>query len=119
MAEASQVRVFGRGAIRPTAPGSSPAWRRVYRPRGERVSSAAKAAVAVARPRDARGHFLPSAGGRDRAVVPVALAKLVGDADTLLADLAAVSGVVRPAARKARGEPNAGESVALSGPDAA
>jgi hypothetical protein len=92
MAEASQVRVFGRGAIRPTAPGSSAARRRVYRPRGERVSSAAKAAIAAARPRDARGHFLPSAGGRDR-----------------------LGGVVRPAARKGRGEPEAGDSVALSG----
>jgi hypothetical protein len=119
MAEASQVRVFGRGAIRPTAPGSSPARRRVYRPRGERVSSAAKAAVAAARPRDARGHFLPSAGGRDRAVVPVAVAELVWDGDTVLADLASVSGVVRPAARKGRGQPKAGESMALSGADVA
>ncbi len=92
MAEASQVRVFGRGAIRPIASGSSPARRRVYRPRGARVSSAAKAAIAAARPRDARGHFVPSAGGRDR-----------------------LGGVVRPAARKGRREPEAGDSVALSG----
>ncbi len=95
MAEASQVRVFGRGAIRPTAPRSSPARRRVYRPRGERVPSAAKAAIAAARPRDARGHFLPSAGDRDR-----------------------LGGVVRPAARKGRGEPEVGDSVALSGAEA-
>jgi hypothetical protein len=83
------------------------------------VSSAAKAAVAAAHPRDARGQFLPSAGGRDRAVVPVALGALVGDVDTLFVDLAAVSGVVRPAEREGRGEPKAGESVALSGADAA
>jgi hypothetical protein len=92
MAEASQVRVFGRGAVRPTLPGSSPARRRVYRPRGERVPSAAKATVAAARPRDARGHFLPNAGDRDR-----------------------VGGVVRAAARKGREEPKAGDSVVLSG----
>ena len=95
MGEASQVRVFGRGAIRPTAPGSSSAQRRVYRPRGERVPSVAKAAIAAARPRDARGHFLPSAGGRGR-----------------------LGGVVRPAARKGRREPEAGVSVALSGVEA-
>ncbi len=65
-----------------------------------------------------QGGDLPSAGGRDRAAVPVALAELVGDADTLLVDLAAVSGVVRPAERKGRGEPKAGESVALSGAEA-
>jgi hypothetical protein len=80
---------------------------RVYRPKSERTLSAAKAAVAAARPRDTRGHFLPSAGGRDRAAgVPVVLAELVGDATalasvtgdaaTLLADLAAVSGAERP-----------------------
>ncbi len=59
MAEARQTRVFGRGAIRPTSMGTSPTWRRVYRLRAERVPSAAKAAIAVARPRDARGRFLP------------------------------------------------------------
>ena len=77
--------------------------RRVYGPKSERTPSAVKAAIAAARPRDARGHFLPSAGGRDRAAVPVALAELVGDGDTVLADLAAVSGVVRPAPRKGHG----------------
>ncbi len=35
---------------------------RVYRPKAERTSSAAKAAIAAARPRDARGHFLPVVG---------------------------------------------------------
>lgn len=64
--------------------------RRVYRPKSERTLSVAKAAIAAVRPRDARGHFLPI-----------------------------VVGVVRPAERKGRGEPKAGESVALSGPDAA
>jgi hypothetical protein len=93
--------------------------RRVYRSKRERTPSVAKVAIAAARPRDARGHFLPSAGGRDPAAVPVALAEVVGDADTLLADLAAVSGVVGRAERKGRGEPKAGDSVALSGPDAA
>jgi len=33
--------------------------RRVYRSRWKRTPSAAKAAIAAARPRDARGHFLP------------------------------------------------------------
>jgi hypothetical protein len=86
MAEASQVRVFGRGAIRPTAPGSFPARRRVYRPRGERVSSAAKAAIAAARPRDARGHFLPVIGD---AVRP---ATFKGGGDTGLVDFVAQNG---------------------------
>jgi len=66
--------------------------RRRYRSRAERIPSAAKATIAAARPRDARGHFLPSAGDRDR-----------------------LGGVVRPAARKGRREPEAGDSVALSG----
>jgi hypothetical protein len=39
-----------------------PARLRVYRLRGEWVPSAAKAAIAAARPRDARGHFLPVVG---------------------------------------------------------
>jgi hypothetical protein len=67
-------------------------FRRVYRPRWERTPSAAKAAIAAARPRDARGHFLP----------------VVGDRGCL-------GGVVRPAVRKGRREPEAGDSVALSG----
>lgn len=52
---------------------------RVYRPKAERTSSAAKAAIAAARPRDARGHFLPVAAlvvalGEDRSEGdPVAL----------------------------------------------
>jgi hypothetical protein len=70
--------------------------RRVYRPKSEGTPSAAKAGIAAARPRDARGHFLPSAADRDR-----------------------LGGVVRRAARKGRGEPKGGDSVALSGPDAA
>jgi hypothetical protein len=69
MAEASQVRVFGRGAIRPTAPRSSPAWRRVYRTRGERTRSAAKAAIAAARPRDAPGQFLLVVGDAVRPAI--------------------------------------------------
>ncbi len=69
--------------------------RRVYRAKRERMPSAAKAAVAAARLRDAYGHFLPNAGDRDR-----------------------LGGVVRPAARKGRGEPEAGDSVALSGAEA-
>ena len=83
MAEVRQARAFGRGAI-PPAP--SPARRRVYLPKGARVPSAAKAAIAAARPRDARGHFLPVVGG-----------------------------VVRPAARKGLGEAKGGDSVVLSG----
>jgi hypothetical protein len=35
--------------------------RRKYLPKGERSPSAAKAAIAAARPRDARGCFLPVA----------------------------------------------------------
>jgi hypothetical protein len=66
--------------------------KRKYLPKGERNPSAAKVGIAAARPRDARGHFLPSAGDRDR-----------------------LGGVVRPAARKGRREPEAGDSVALSG----
>ncbi len=42
---------------------------RVYRPRGERVPSAAKAAIAAARPRDARGHFLPVVGDAVRSAI--------------------------------------------------
>ena len=112
MAEVRQARAFGRGAI-PPAP--SPARRRVYLPKGARVPSAAKAAIAAARPRDARGHFLPSPGRHDRAAVPAELAELVGDADTLLADLAALSGSVRPAAVRGRGEPEAGDRVVQEG----
>ncbi len=36
--------------------------RRKYAPKGERSPSPSKAAIAVARPRDARGHFLPVVG---------------------------------------------------------
>ncbi len=63
MGEVSQARAFGRGAL---PPAGSRGHRRVYRPKGERVPSAAKAAVAAARPRDARGHFLPVVGGAGR-----------------------------------------------------
>jgi hypothetical protein len=66
--------------------------RRVYRAKRERMPSAAKAAVAAARPRDTRGHFLPNSGEHE-----------------------SLGGVVRPAERKGRGEPQAGDSVALSG----
>jgi phage tail tape-measure protein len=65
--------------------------RRVYRPKRERTPSGAKAAIAAARSRDARGHFLPVVGDRGR-----------------------LGGVVRPAARKGRREPEAGDSVALN-----
>jgi hypothetical protein len=40
--------------------------RRKYLPKGERSPSAAKAAIAAARPRDARGRFLPVVGGAVR-----------------------------------------------------
>jgi hypothetical protein len=43
--------------------------RRVYRPRGERTPSAAKAAIAAARPRDGRGHFLPVVGDAVRPAI--------------------------------------------------
>ncbi len=77
---------------------------RVYRPWGEGTPSAAKAGIAAARPRDARGHFLPSAGGRDRAaVVPVVLAELVGDTAPFLADLAAQSSCTTSDQRGVRG----------------
>ncbi len=40
--------------------------RRVYRSKSERTPSAAKAMIAAARPRDARGHFLPTVDGAVR-----------------------------------------------------
>ncbi len=59
---------------------------RVYRPRRERTPSAAKAAIAAARPRDARGHFLPVVGD---AVRP---ATFRGGVDTGVIDLVAQEG---------------------------
>jgi hypothetical protein len=115
-AEVRQTRAFGRGAI---LPASSPARSRVYCPRGERVPSAAKSMIAAVRRRDARGHFLPSAGGPDRAAVPVALAALVGDADTLLADLAALSGAVRPARVGGAGDTGVVDLVVQNGAETA
>lgn len=64
--------------------------RRKYRPKAERNPSAIKAAIAAARPRDARGHFLP----------------VVGDA-------------VRPALIGGGGDTGAGDSVPENGPDVA
>jgi hypothetical protein len=63
-----------------------PARLRVYRPRGERVPSAVKAAIAAARPRDARGYFLPVVGD---AVRP---ATFRGGEDTGVGDLVAENG---------------------------
>jgi hypothetical protein len=59
---------------------------RVYRPRRERTPSAAKAAIAAARPRDARGHFLPVIGD---AVRP---ASFKGGGDTGSVDFVAQDG---------------------------
>ncbi len=60
--------------------------RRVYRPKAERTPSAMKAAIAVARPRDARGHFLPVIGD---AVRP---ATFKGGGDTGLVEFVAQDG---------------------------
>ncbi len=43
--------------------------RRVYRAKRERMPSVAKAAIAAARPRDARGHFLPVVGDAVRPAI--------------------------------------------------
>ncbi len=59
---------------------------RVYRRKSERIPSAAKAAIAAARPRDARGHFLPVVGD---AVRP---ATFKGGGDTGPVDLVAQNG---------------------------
>jgi hypothetical protein len=74
--------------------------RRKYSPKGERSPSGAKSVIAAARPRDARGHFVPNVADR-------------------VADRDPVSGVVGPATYVGRGEPQAGDSVALNGPDGA
>jgi hypothetical protein len=59
---------------------------RVYRPRGERTPSAAKAAIAAARPRDARGYFLPVVGDAVRPAI------VRGGGDTGSVDLVAENG---------------------------
>jgi hypothetical protein len=65
---------------------------RVYRRKAERIPSAAKAAIAAARPRDERGHFLP----------------VVGDGGRL-------GGAVRPATLKGGGDTGSVDSVAQKG----
>lgn len=88
-------RAFGRGKIPQVSEASTPRERpkRKYRPRAERTRTPAKAEIAVARPRDARGHFLPLPDSRRariraaNAALPDALAALVGDGEQLLADL--------------------------------
>jgi hypothetical protein len=59
---------------------------RVYRRKSERIPSAAKAAIAAARPRDARGHFLPVVGD---AVRPAAVR---GSGETGVVDFVAENG---------------------------
>ncbi len=89
-------RAFGRGKIPKVSEASTPRERpkRKYRPKAEQTRTPAKAEVAAARPRDARGHFLPLPDSRRariraaNAALPEALRDLVGDEDQLLADLA-------------------------------
>ncbi len=88
-------RAFGRGKIPKVSAASTPRERpkRKYRPKAEQTRTPAKAQIAAARPRDAKGHFLPlpnSRRARIRAVnaaLPEALAALVGDGEQLLTDL--------------------------------
>ena len=88
-------RAFGRGKIPKVSAASTPRERpkRKYRPKAEQTRTTAKAQIAAARPRDAKGHFLPlpnSRRARIRAVnaaLPEALAALVGDGEQLLTDL--------------------------------
>jgi hypothetical protein len=54
--------------------------KRKYLPKGERNPSAAKAAIAAARPRDARGHFLPVVGDAVR-LAPVRGGGATGSVD--------------------------------------
>ncbi len=63
-------RAFGRGKI-PKVSEATPHERpkRKYQPKAERSQSAAKAQVANARPRDAKGHFLPSPNSRRARIV--------------------------------------------------
>lgn len=95
MGDIQRGRSFGRGSIAPVSSIPRAAARRAYRPRAERVPSAAKARIAAARLRDARGHFLPQAEPvtlADLAGDATALAGVIGDTDTLLADLTALGG---------------------------
>lgn len=89
-------RAFGRGKIPKVSEASAtPRERpkRKYRPKAEQTRTPAKAQIAAARPRDARGHFLPLPNSRRariraaNAALPEALAALVGDGEQLLADL--------------------------------
>ncbi len=90
-------RAFGRGKIPQVSttvetPRERP--QRKYRPKAEQTRTPAKAQIAAARPRDARGHFLPLPDSRRariraaNAALPEALTALVGDGEQLLADLA-------------------------------
>lgn len=89
-------RAFGRGKIPKVSGASTPRERpkRKYRPKAEQTRTPAKAQIAAARPRDARGHFLPLPNSRRariraaEAALPEALAALVGAGEQLLADLA-------------------------------
>lgn len=93
-------RAFGRGKIPKVSEASTPRQRpkRKYRPKAEQTRTPAKAQIAAERPRDARGHFLPLPDSRRariraaNAVLPEALVGRVGDADQLLANLAASHG---------------------------
>jgi hypothetical protein len=90
-------RAFGRGKIPKVStivetPRERP--KRKYRPKAEQTRTPAKAEIAAARPRDAKGHFLPLPDSRRariraaNAALPEALRDLVGDEEQLLADLA-------------------------------
>ncbi len=90
-------RAFGRGKIPKVSqicdtPRERP--KRTYRPKAEQTRTPAKARIAAARPRDARGHFLPLPDSRRariraaNAALPEALRDIVGDGEQLLADLA-------------------------------
>ena len=68
VAISSIERQFGRGRLPKAAPEPSAMPRerakRKYRPKAEQTPTPGKAAIAAARPRDAKGHFLPAPAGR-------------------------------------------------------
>jgi hypothetical protein len=72
-------RAFGRGKIPKVSEASTPRERpqRQYRPKAEQTRTPAKAQIAAARPRDAKGHFLPAPNSR-RARARAAIAQQTG-----------------------------------------
>jgi len=83
--------------------------KRKYRPKAEQTRTPAKAEIAAARPRDARGHFLPLPDSRRariraaNAALPEAQTALAGDGEQLLADFARSRGTDDAAYRAGNG----------------